>query len=141
MIAHPLLPVLLRDRQSFEQAWGVDTAHDEMGKMGSPYGQCVVTSLVLLDCRAGLFESYHPKLTLGRVALDGEMVIKGHGWIELEGEVVVDLTADQAPKVQRPVIAAPKAQLSIEHTTPERALRDPDILERYTRLRRRFLAV
>lgn len=103
-----LRPILTGYRQQVEAAWSPATAHPDFeGKAGDPAGQCGVTSAWL---QRRLAEDHGISSTCWTGFLvtvrDGKSA--RHCWLELdttEVDVIVDLTADQAPSLKdRPVI-------------------------------------
>ena len=92
-------------RRDIEHCWSKTTAYEHIGSNGSPEGQCLVTSRLLQEVlnlqglKNGLIVS------VGRVSMNGCVVIPYHAWLEDEEGFIVDVTADQTPSISYSVIA------------------------------------
>lgn len=96
MTVDELLPVLASYRQQVEPAWSPATAHKGYtGAVGSPVGQCGVTSAWLQN---RLYEDHgiESLYCVGKAKTDTGWV--DHCWLEVPGPVhllTIDLTVDQ----------------------------------------------
>lgn len=102
MNADELRPILAGYRQQVERAWSEDTSHPaHKGAIGSPVGQCGVTSAWLQE---RLYEDCAVEALYceGRVTCTTHsQTLRHHCWLEIGGmtwdRTVIDLTADQIP--------------------------------------------
>jgi hypothetical protein len=89
-----LRPLLAAYRQQIEPAWSDRTSHPDFpGALGSPTGQCGVTSAWLqqrLRDDHGIDTTYY----VGQVWLYSALLERDHCWLQVD-DIVIDITASQ----------------------------------------------
>lgn len=73
-----------------------------------PKGSCGDTSILLgtylMDKQYGQF--YYMNSEIGEISSTGLPVFKSHAWLQNEGNIIVDITADQFPDIAEKVIVS-----------------------------------
>jgi hypothetical protein len=122
-------PALGRFRALLSQSWGADTAYPGAVSpsdwfVGNPRGQCGVTSFWLSEMLR-LEYSIHSTFCRGSVTFVNQQAenLPDHCWLEIDGcsdgDLILDLTCDQADGFDRQIVFDSKARLDIEHVCYE----------------------